>query len=121
MHETADVSNKEQVSVCLRYIHDGQPAETFVGFYEVKSTKGKALFKQISDVLNKMELRIENVDGQCYDGASNISGKQKGVATRVKEVAPKDIYVHCYGHLLNLALQDTLPENTVIRNAPQIL
>ncbi|XP_066969198.1 zinc finger MYM-type protein 1-like [Macrobrachium rosenbergii] len=50
-----------------------------------------------------------------------MSGKEKGVATRVQEVvqeiAPKAIYVHCYGHLLNLALQDTLQENTVIRNA----
>ncbi|XP_066941052.1 zinc finger MYM-type protein 1-like [Macrobrachium rosenbergii] len=26
--ETTDVSNKEQVSVCLHYIHNGQPAET---------------------------------------------------------------------------------------------
>ncbi|XP_066964231.1 zinc finger MYM-type protein 1-like [Macrobrachium rosenbergii] len=115
--ETTDVSNKEQVSVCLHYIHNGQPAETFVGFHEVKSAKGKALFQLVLDVLHKMELRIEDVVGQCYDGASNISGKEKGVATRVQEVAPKAIYVHCYEHLLNLALQDTLQENTVIRNA----
>ncbi|XP_066940948.1 zinc finger MYM-type protein 1-like [Macrobrachium rosenbergii] len=115
--ETTDVSNKEQVSVCLRCIHNGQPAETFVGFHEVKSAKGKALFQLVLDVLHKMELRIEDVVGQYYDGASNMSGKEKGVAIRVQEVAPKAIYVHCYEHLLNLALQDTLQENTVIRDA----
>ena len=64
-----------------------------------------------------MKLRIEDVVGQCYDGASNMTGKEKGVAARVQEVAPKALYVHCYGHLLNLALQDTLQENVVIRNA----
>ncbi|XP_066948596.1 zinc finger MYM-type protein 1-like [Macrobrachium rosenbergii] len=115
--ETTDVSNKEEVSVCLRYILNGQPAETFTGFHEVESIKGKALFQLVLDVLHKMELRIEDVVDQYYDGASNINGKEKGAATRVQEVAPKAIYVHCYGHLLNLALQDTLQENTVIRNA----
>ncbi|XP_064083056.1 zinc finger MYM-type protein 1-like [Macrobrachium nipponense] len=115
--ETTDVSNKEQVPVCLHYIHSGQPAETFFGFYEVKSAKGKALFQLVLDVLLKMELRIEDVVGQCYDGASNMSGNEKGVATRVQEVALKTIYVYCYGHSFNLALQDTLQENTAIRNA----
>ena len=43
-------------------------------------------------------------------------GKVKGVAKRVREVAPHALYVHCYGHRLNLALQDTLQDNVCIRN-----
>ncbi|XP_066975351.1 zinc finger MYM-type protein 1-like [Macrobrachium rosenbergii] len=117
MKQQMSATRSKCLCVCAIYINNGQPAETFVGFHEVKSAKGKALFQLVLDVLHKMELRIEDVVGQCYDGASNMSGKEKGVATRVQEVAPKAIYVHCYGHLLNLALQDRLQENTVIRNA----
>lgn len=47
------------------------------------------------DVLHSLELRTENVVGLCYDGASNMTSKVKGVATRMREVSPKAIYVHC--------------------------
>ena len=46
-----------------------------------------------------------------------MSGKEKGLAARMKEYAPMAIYVHCYGHLLNLALQDTMKEVVPLRNA----
>ena len=68
-----------------------------------------------------MELRIEDVVGQCYDGAFNMAGKVKGVATRVQEVTPKAIYVHFYGHLLKFALQDTMLDNTLFRNALEVV
>ncbi|QQP57420.1 Uncharacterized protein FKW44_002402 [Caligus rogercresseyi] len=115
--ETSDVGNREQVAVCLRYVNNEQPTETFVGFYEAKSTTGETLFQIVLEVINCLELHVEDIVGQCYDGASNMTGKEKGVAKRIQEVSPKAIYVHCYGHRLNLALQDTLEKNTVIRNA----
>jgi len=45
--ETSDISNKEQVSVCLRYVHNGETYETFIGFYETKSAEGEVLFELI--------------------------------------------------------------------------
>ena len=30
------------------------------------------------------------------------------LATRMKKTSPMAIYVHCYGHLLNLAIQNTM-------------
>lgn len=46
-----------------------------------------------------------------------MSGVRKGVAARMKECSPRGIYVHCYGHVLNLALQDTMSEVEPLRNA----
>ena len=54
---------------------------------------------------------MKNMVGQCYDGAANMSGSEKGVAARFQDSAPSAVYVHCYVHLLNFALQDTLEEN----------
>ena len=42
--------------------------------------------------------------GQGYDGASSMSGKEKGVQAIVKESCPLVVYVHCSGHGLNLVL-----------------
>ena len=53
--------------------------------------------------------------GQGDDGASNISGKYRGVQARVKELYPLAMYTHCCNHVLNLVISTTqLP---VIRNA----
>ena len=41
----------------------------------------------------------------------------KGLATRMKECSPLVVYVHCYGHLLNLALQDSMTSIESARNA----
>ena len=119
--ETTDISTTEQVSVCLRFVDEGRIRETFIGFHDVKSTTGEALFELICEVLDSNGFQIKSLVGQCYDGASNMSGKVKGVAARVREVAVRALYVHCYGHRLNLALQDTLQDNVCVRNALGII
>ena len=42
--------------------------------------------------------------GQCFDGASNMTGHQKGVATQIAQEEPRALFTHCYGHSLNLVL-----------------
>ena len=114
MDETQDIAKHEQV---LHYVADDFTAkERFLGFYRVTKTDGESLYNLILTVFNKFQLNIENVVAQCYDGASNMCGGYKGVATRVKNVNNKAIYVHCCGHVLNLAFVDTTKEITLIRN-----
>ena len=42
--------------------------------------------------------------GQCYDGASNMSGARSGVRAVIQEEAPKALYYHCAAHRLNLSV-----------------
>ncbi|CAG9764413.1 unnamed protein product [Ceutorhynchus assimilis] len=49
---------------------------------------------------------MENCVGQAYDGASVMSGHLKGVQTLFKKEVPSAVYVHCYNHVLNLAIVD---------------
>lgn len=44
--------------------------------------------------------------GQCYDGASAMSGKRSGLKTLIQQQNPKAVYVHCYAHTLSLAMND---------------
>ena len=54
-----------------------------------------------------MNLRIEDARGQCYDGAPSMKGANTGVAAQFKSLNGKMLYVHCYGHALNLVVKDS--------------
>ena len=60
---------------------------------------------------------IGKLHGQCYDGASNMSGSRSGVAKRISELEPRAYFTHCYGHALNLAACDTLKKSKVMKDA----
>jgi hypothetical protein len=73
MDESTDVSVKEQVSVCFRYVSpDLEVHETFVGFYETPSTDVGTLFSVVTDIMKRFNLALTDCRGQCFDGASNM-------------------------------------------------
>ena len=76
--EITDLSNKEQLSLCVRYVTDETVKEMFLDFIEVERITGKALGDAIMHWLDVNELPVANMRGQCYDGASNMSGSRSG-------------------------------------------
>ena len=105
--ETAGTSNKEQMILCMRWVDEHLiPLEEFIGLHAIPDTSADEIVTIIKDILLRMNLRIENARGQCYDGASSMSGKRSGVATQIKSLNKKCLYTHCYGHALNLAVGD---------------
>ena len=115
--ETSDMSRTEQVAICLSYLVNGIKREAFIGFFATKATDGRTLYELVKRVINQMNLQLANIVGECFDGAANMKGVKKGLATLMKETSPRALYVHCYGHLLNLALQDTMENIEPLRNA----
>ena len=113
--ETMDISRDEQFSIYIRFISKGKIQEKFLGFYIPKSTSGQDLFDLLCSVLRKHGIDLKKVYGQAYDGASNMSGCHCGVATLMLQVSPKSIYIHCYRHLLNLAIQKSVTDILKIR------
>ena len=116
--ETTDISHKEQVSICIRHVNENfQIHEDFIGLYATACTDAEALSKIIKDALLRMNLSLQNLRGQCYDGASNMSGVNTGVQRRIKDEQPKALYIHCRNHCLNLALQDASSIVHTVRDA----
>ena len=69
--------------------------------------KARSLTKKIFDCLDDLGLDYkQNLVGQCYDGASVMSGKNSAVAARIQQDCKQAVYVHCYAHKLNLVLVD---------------
>ena len=110
--ETTDKANKEQVVLVFRWVDDALTAhKEFVGLYLTDSIASKALVAVIKDVLLRMNLKIEHCRGQCYDGASSMTGEKTGVAKILRDEEPRAILTHCYGHALNLAVGDCVQFN----------
>ena len=116
--ETTDASNYEQVTIVLRWVtEDFQVHEEFIGLYQVPSTDAETLTTTIKDTLTRLNLPLAKIRGQCYDGASAMSGSKSGVAKRIQDLEPRAVYTHCYGHSLNLAASDTMKSSELMRNA----
>lgn len=116
--ETTDKSNREQIVLVIRHVNENlEPQEEFIGLTKVPSIDADTLTKTIEDCLLRMNLSLNNCRGQCYDGASNMSGAKKGVATQINEKEPRAVYTHCYGHALNLAVGDTVKQSKTMRDA----
>ena len=80
--ETTDESNREQMVIVLRHVDDHlNTHEEFIGIYMVPSIDSATLTSVIMDTLIRMNISLNKCRGQCYDGASNMSGVKKGVAT----------------------------------------
>ncbi|CAF1091248.1 unnamed protein product [Rotaria sordida] len=117
MDESVDISRHEQVSLVIRYTDDQfHVYERFIGFQRASSTTGEALFKLLVTWLKQLDLDINNIVGQCFDGASAMRGIYKGVSTRLLQIVPTALYVHCNGHILNLCVVDLSQAVVPIRN-----
>ena len=119
--ECTDCSNKEQFTISLRYVDEKLEDHTdFIGLYAQDSISADSLAASIKDVLCRMNLKVSDCRGQCYDGASNMSGARNGVAAQIATEESRAIYTHCYCHALNLAISDALKNCKVCRDALDI-
>ena len=107
--EAANISNKEQLSLVLRYVDASQQIrEEFIGFYHCENgTSGEALKEMILGAVADLSLSMSNCRGQSYDGAGNMAGKYNGVSSLIQGQFSKALYVHCMNHRLNLCVADT--------------
>lgn len=104
--ETSDIFNKEQLTICVRYVNLEQKKirEDFLQFVEVTDVSGKALAQTILQNLEIMGLELNYLIGQGYDGAAAMSGKFNGTQKHINDKYPMALYIHCGAHCLNLAI-----------------
>ena len=72
--ECCDISNREQLVVCIRWVDSKlQAHEEFICMYVLSDIKSNTLVAVIKDTLARLNLSLKKCRGQCYDGASNMS------------------------------------------------
>jgi len=67
-----------------------------------------------------MNISITKFRGQCYDGASSMSGHRSGIAAVLQTEEPRAVYTHCYEHALSLACGDAVKNCKIMKDALEI-
>ncbi|XP_057307823.1 zinc finger MYM-type protein 1-like isoform X2 [Hydractinia symbiolongicarpus] len=104
--EAADLSNKEQMSLVLRFVDSNlNIREEFVQYIHCdEGLAGKDLKSVLLKSLHNLTLNIKDCRGQAYDGAGAVAGYKNGLSAHILNLNKKAIYVHCNSHRLNLAV-----------------
>ena len=97
---------------------DSNSHEEFIDIHVVPNICADTLVACIWDMLIHVNLTLKNCRGQCYDGASDMSGAKSAVASQIKAKQPRVISSHCYGHSLQLAVGDMIKE---VKNLKDVL
>ena len=105
--EHTDISNKELLSMCFRWIKDLMVHEDFIGYYELLGRKCDTIVTATKDFLTRVLLSLNDLRPQAYDGASTMFGKNAGVSVQIAAEQPKALSTHCQGHSLNLRTKTT--------------
>ena len=116
--EVTDVSNKEQLSLVVRYVDHNTLSvrEDLLGFFECDTgITGRALADKVTMCLQAYGLDLSNLRGQAYDGAGNMAGPTSGTAALIAADYSLALYLHCSSHCLNLAVVKSL-QITSVRN-----
>ena len=108
--ESTDVTNKEQISICIRFVskkEDGKHFihEEFLTFVHAdKGTNAEELTTKFLETIQSVGLSVNDMRAQGYDGASVTCGHASDVQTQIRQVNPNAVYVHCRPHVLNLCI-----------------
>ena len=80
LDEALDISNKEQLSFCLRFVDSNNDIrEEFLKFIHCdKGVTGRDLFEAVTNTLSEFGLDLMNCRGQGYDGVGGMAGKVNG-------------------------------------------
>ncbi|CAF2826570.1 unnamed protein product [Rotaria sp. Silwood2] len=100
--ETCDESTLERLCNGIRSVDDNYEIfEDILGLYELSRQDAPTIVEAICDVLTRCGLNVLDCRGQCYDGASNMSGVYGSVSALVLNQQPKAMYVYCTSHSLD--------------------
>ena len=85
MNESQDITVKKQVVFAVRIVHPDtfEISEQFLGFAEIANTTGDTLVELAEDSLTAIGLDFQRMRGMAFDGATSMTGKNKGVRTRM--------------------------------------
>ena len=101
--ECEDVSTQEELSVCCRWIVNGQPEEHFLENLHILSGNAETITETLESFITSRNLDYKKLVGQGYDGAAVFSGCKSGVNVRMQTHSPHAKYIHCACHRLQLA------------------
>lgn len=110
------MSQTEQFLLLVRFVWNGEVEERWLAMMLMNETTAETFFKAVTQKLQQHGIDVAHLRGQRYDGANNVAGVHTGLQVRIKKVSPSALYTHCYAHVLNLVIVDTMSNNKIARD-----
>lgn len=118
--ESTTSSQCTTVVICIRATVDGELISFYLDLVEVENTASDSILTAMLNNMEKLQMDREWLREHlvCFasDGASNMTGKNSGVAARLKELFLNPILWHCANHRLVLAVGDAIKDDDGINN-----
>jgi hypothetical protein len=104
LDESTDVAGQAQLLTYVRYLRDKVIEEDVLFCRPLQShTTGEAIFNVLDIFIRENGLAWDRCVGLCTDGAQAMTGRERGLAARVQQVAPLVKWTHCMVHREALA------------------
>jgi len=68
----------------------------YLALHHVKDTTFEALKNALYGILDRYKLSFSRIQGQGYNGASNMRGEFNGLQRKILDKSPYAFYAHCY-------------------------
>lgn len=85
--ESTDLSVEKHLSVCVRYVNDGQVITKFLINTSIPDGKAHTITECITASLDKLGLDKTKIVSVATDGASVMTGRKTGVGVQLKAKA----------------------------------
>nr|XP_047132553.1 SCAN domain-containing protein 3-like [Hydra vulgaris] len=114
--ESTDISANKHLCILARFfsVLKNEIVTKFMGLILVHETTGENIFHLLDQEIKKCGQSLTNCIGFATDGASNMTGCNNSVWTRIKEVSPNCVQLKCICHSLALCIEhpvSKLPSN----------
>lgn len=102
--ESTDISNNKKITINARIINPETsiPETVFLRDKSYSDGTGEGLTSVITEEMAKHNITNDKLIGFGSDGATVMSGSDKGVKGRLMELNPHMIHIHCMAHRLAL-------------------
>ena len=116
-NEATEVSNVLQLVISLRWVDcDLVTHDEFNGLKDMPCNNAHLIVAELKDVLLRMNLKLNECNRQCYDGCSTMTGHRNGLVVQTNKKKKRALCTHCYNHLLNLGIGDTIENSALLKH-----
>ncbi|CAB3987849.1 zinc finger MYM-type 1-like [Paramuricea clavata] len=124
---TPDVSNKDQMSIVVRYVADNTPVERLLSLTVLEDKSGDGHATEILRCLNEHGINVEKLYFQSYDFTACMSGEYNGCHKKLNDKIQKDFpekeipYIPCQAHRLNTFVERSCKASTIVSSMFTVL
>ena len=110
LDESTDESDRSELYLQVRIVKQGRIQNHFLELLQLRQGYAFTIFETIIDFFEKNDVDLKRTRFAGMDGCIVIAGENNGLKSRIGEVAPCFIYLHCRNHCLALCFAHLIPQ-----------